>query len=99
MIDKQYMDTIWNKVRWHEYQRYQKEEAERIDRLIKKKERKVKLQLFGSLSVIITVLAILFNFDLSVVLLGGALLLIVAIYYENIIEMKIIRRINNENSH
>ncbi|QUH29388.1 hypothetical protein [Vallitalea guaymasensis] len=94
---KDYMDQVWKKVRWMEYERIQKDKAELASKLIKQRERKVKLKLFGCFSLIIMVFIILFEFDLTVILSGGAVLFIVALYYENIIERKIYRRIIDEN--
>ncbi|GMQ60281.1 hypothetical protein AN1V17_46810 [Vallitalea sediminicola] len=91
-----YMNEIWEKVRWMECERIQKEKAEAALKLIKQKERRVKVKLFGCFSLIIMIIIFLFRFELTAILSGGAVLFIVALYYENIIERKIYRRIIDE---
>ncbi|WP_339366050.1 hypothetical protein, partial [Vallitalea maricola] len=66
-----YVEQVWKKVRWMEYERIQKDKAELASKLIKQRERKVKLKLFGCFSLIIMVFIILFKFDLTVILSGG----------------------------
>ncbi|WP_281819694.1 hypothetical protein [Vallitalea longa] len=80
-----------------EYERIQKEKALSVYKLIKEKERKIKLKLFGSLSIITIIFITLLKFELNAVIIAGGLLSMSAVYYENIIEKEIRRRVTNEN--
>ncbi|GKX32234.1 hypothetical protein SH1V18_47140 [Vallitalea longa] len=92
-----YMKNIYKKIRWMEYERIQKEKALSVYKLIKEKERKIKLKLFGSLSIITIIFITLLKFELNAVIIAGGLLSMSAVYYENIIEKEIRRRVTNEN--
>lgn len=96
MTEKRYMDSMWRKIRWEEYERQQKEHAERIDQLIKKEERRAKLYLFCPLTLIIVVVYLSLQLDPSSILIGGVMELFAAIYYEQIMESNIRRRIKDE---
>ncbi|QUI21059.1 hypothetical protein HZI73_01545 [Vallitalea pronyensis] len=97
MVDKKYMEDMWRKIRWEEYERQQKEHADRVNELIRKEERKAKIYLFIPLTLIIVVVYIGLHLDAAVILVGGMIQLFTGIYYEQIIERNIIRRIKDEN--
>lgn len=97
MADKKYMEDMWRKIRWEEYERQQKEHADRVNQLIKKEEKKAKIYLFTPLTLIIVVVYISLHLDAVVILVGGMIQLFTGIYYEQIIERNIIRRIKDEN--
>lgn len=96
MTEKKYMGSMWRKIRWEEYERQQKEHAERIDQLIKKEERRAKMYLFCPLTLIIVVVYLSLQLDPSSILIGGVMELFAAIYYEQIMECNIRRRITDE---
>ncbi len=97
MTENKYMNNMWRKVRWEEYERQQKEHAERINQLIKKEERRAMIHLFCPLTLIIAVVYLSFQLEPTVILIGGIMQLSTAIYYEQIMERKIMRRIKDEN--
>lgn len=97
MTNKKYMDTLWRKVRWEEYERKQLEQAREMDRLIKKEERKAKFNLFFPLTLIIIVIYLGLGLEPMTFFIGGILELLVGIYYEQIMSGRIMGRIKDEN--